>query len=222
LRTESGVGRPAIVVTAIGLMCGVVAGGVRGASRPDLSGTWTLNRELSEFPRETGFDPDWLNGGSEKAGETGTGRSGGGGRAGRTGRSGGGGSIRTPGPGTHFESEEDTKKIQELVNEVKNPPVRMTIVQTDTAVTISDARGWTRTVHAGGKEETLQLNAGPIGVVTKWEDPKLVIRYLVEKDRELRYRYSRTETRRLAVEVQFAEHGHGDVIKRVYDAAGSN
>jgi hypothetical protein len=125
-----------------------------------------------------------------------------------------------PSPAAHFESEEDTKKIQELVNEVKNPPLRLTIVQTDTAVTMADARGQSRTFHTGGKEETLRLDAGPIGVIATWENSQLLIRYLVEKNRELRYRYSRPGTNRLALEGQFAEHGRGDVIKRVYDAAG--
>jgi len=57
-----------------------------------------------------------------------------------------------------------------------------------------------------------------VGVITKWENAQLVSRLLVEKDRELRYRYSRDPvTRQLVVEVQFAEHGRGALIKRIYD-----
>jgi hypothetical protein len=94
----------------------------------------------------------------------------------------------------------------------------LTITQTDAAVTIVDARGRARTFHIGGKEDTLQLDAGPVGVITKWENAQLVSRWLVEKDRELRYRYSRDPvTRQLVVEVQFAEHGRGGLIKRIYD-----
>ena len=222
-----------VAAAVVGVLCGAMVVGVRGASRPDFSGTWTLNRELSEFPREVGFDPDWQDSGT--GGQTGTGRSGGGssgssgrggggGGGGRSGRSGGGGgSSRLPGLKPHFESQEDFQKIQELVNDVKGPSVRLTITQSDAAVKIADDRDRAHTFDIGGKEDTIELDAGPIGVTTKWEDAQLVIRYLVEKDRELRYRYSREPgTSRLVVEVQFADHGRGELIKRVYDAAPPN
>jgi hypothetical protein len=214
---------PACAATAVaaGALCGATATVVRGASRPDLSGSWTLNHELSEFPREVGFDPDWHD--SDTGGQTSTGRSGGGGgRGGRGGGAGGGGSSRVGSISTLYESEEDSRKIRELSHEVKEPSERLTITQTDAAVTIVDARGRSRTFHTGGKEDTLELDAGPLGVTAKWENAQLVIRGRVEKDRELRYRYSRDPgARQLGVEVQFADHGRGALIKRVYDAAPS-
>ena len=204
------------VALAVGVLCSLVAVRVHGASRPDLSGTWTLNRDLSEFPSEVGFDPDWHD--SDAGGQTGTGRSGGGRGRGGGGSVSGGGSSRAGSVSTRFESEEDSRKIRELMNEVKEPSEHLTITQTDAAVTIVDARGRVRTLHIGGKEDTLQLDAGPVGVITKWENAQLVSRLLVEKDRELRYRYSRDPvTRQLVVEVQFAEHGRGALIKRIYD-----
>jgi hypothetical protein len=190
---------------------------VRGASRPDLSGAWTLNRQLSEFPREAGFDPDWHD--SETGGQSGAGRSSGGGR-----RGGGGGGRSAGGSSsggtlsTVFESEEDAKKIRELVSEVLSPSPKLTITQTDAAVTIVDTSGRTRRVHPGGKEDTLELEAGPVVVISKWENGQLLLRCQVEKNRELRYRYSRDPgARQLAIETQFADHGRGAVIKRIYD-----
>ena len=107
-----------------------------------------------------------------------------------------------------------------MIAGVTTPSARLTTVQTDAAFTIVDDRGRRHTFHTNGKEEILELDAGPIGVVTKWEDAQLVIRYRVEKDRELQYRYSRDPgANRLIVEIRFAEHGHGDFIKRIYDAA---
>ena len=204
------------VAVAVGVLCSLVAIRVHGASRPDLSGAWTLNRDLSEFPSEVGFDPDWHD--SDAAGQTGTGRSGGGRGRGGGGSVSGGGSSRAGSVSTRLESEEDSRKVRELMNEVKEPSEHLTIMQTDAAVTIVDARGRGRTFHIGGKEDTLQLDAGPVGVITKWENAQLVSRLLVEKDRELRYRYSRDPvTRQLVVEVQFAEHGRGALIKRIYD-----
>jgi hypothetical protein len=214
---------------AIGVVFVMAFGGsavdVRGVSRPDLSGTWTLNRQLSEFPREAGFDPDWHD--SETGGQSGTGRSGGGGSGrrggGGGGRSGGGGSSSAGTLSPVFESEEDSKKIRELINEVLSPSPKLTITQTDAAVTIVDAGGRTRRFHPGGKEDTLELEAGPVAVISKWENGQLLLRCQVEKNRELRYRYSRDPgTRQLAVEIQFADHGRGAVIKRIYASRPPN
>jgi hypothetical protein len=206
----------AAIGVAFAIAFGARAIGVRGASRPDLSGTWTLNRQLSEFPREAGFDPDWHD--SETGRQSGTGRSGGGrrggGGGGRGGGSSGGGTLSTL-----FESEEDAKKIRELVSEVLSPSPRLTITQTDAAVTVVDASGRTRRFHPG-KEDTLALEAGPVGVISKWENGQLALRCQVEKNRELRYRYWRDPgARQLAIEIQFADHGRGAVIKRIYDLA---
>jgi hypothetical protein len=39
----------------------------------------------------------------------------------------------------------------------------------------------------------------------------------VEKDRDVRYAYSRaSDTAPLVVEVSFRDHGHGDTVRRVY------
>ncbi len=186
----------------------------------------SLNRAASEFPKEVGFDPDWQDSSSAAPGRGGSGsgggaRSGGGGRGGRGGgggRSGGSGAVTSTKP--RFESEDDVRKVRELVDEVKNPPPALTIVQTGTAVTIAFGRALTRTFHPTGKEETLQLEAGPIGVVTKWEPGQLAIRFNVEKDRELRYTLSGgAGAGQLVMQAQFAEKNRGEIIRRVYDVA---
>lgn len=204
-------------------LAGVVVAHARAVEHPDLSGTWKLNGGNSDMPAEVGFDPDWQDTepkSGRRSGGGGGGRSsgGGGGRGGgrSSGSSGGSSSIGAIAP--RFESEEDSRKIRELVAEVKNPPASMTIIQTDAAITIADANGRTRTFHPTGKEETLRLEAGPIGVVSRWELTELVIRYRVEKDRELRHTFARTAgARQLLVTTQFAERGRGQIIKRVYD-----
>jgi hypothetical protein len=209
-------------ITVIGVLCVVGMARGRAASRPDLSGTWTLNRSLSEFPPEVGFDPDWHD--ADTGGQASTGRSsaGRGGRGGSRG-SGGGGSNRTGSVSPVFESEEDSRKNRELINEIKEPADTLTISQTDAAVTMVDAGGRARTFHTGGKEDKVELDAGPLGAIAKWENAQLVIRLLVEKNRELRYRYSRDPgAPRLLVEVQFADHGRGAIIRRTYDLARPN
>jgi hypothetical protein len=94
----------------------------------------------------------------------------------------------------------------------------MTIAQTATTVTLSDAEGHNRAFYITGKEQTIQLKAGPIGVVTAWNGAQLVIRYLVDKNRELRVTLSRAaDAKRLVMTSQFAVKGRGQVIKRVYE-----
>jgi hypothetical protein len=194
-------------------------------ARPSLSGDWTLNRAASDFPKDVGFDPDWQDSTGTAPGRGGSGggggRSGGGGRGGRGGGGGqSGASGAVPSTKPRFESEDDVRKIRELADEVKNPPPALTIVQTDTAVTIAFGRALTRTFHPTGKEETLQLEAGPIGVVAKWEPGQLAIRFRVEKDRELRYTFSGgTDAGQLVIQAQFAEKNRGEIIRRVYDVA---
>jgi hypothetical protein len=191
-------------------------------ARPDLSGTWKLNGGQSDMPSEVGFDPNWQDTESKSGGRSGGGggrsSGGGGGRGGGRGSGSSGGSSSIGAIAPRFESEEDSRMIRELVAEVKNPPATLMITQTDAAITIADANGRTRTYHPTGKEETIQLDAGSIGVVSQWGPAEMVIRYRVEKDRELRYTLARAAgARQLLVTTQFAERGRGQIIKRVYD-----
>ncbi len=209
-------------MTRSGLAAVLVAAMVAGIARPapvraqdksDLAGRWTLNRELSKFPREIGFGAAW-------AASNGTGpdtpEGGGGGRRG----SGGGGA----GPAAFSarrESPDDAKRLQQLTAEVRNPPSHLTIVDAPAAVTITDDRGQTRTFHPNVEDDVVQLDGVPVGVATKREAGRLVVLYDVEQGRELRYAYSRTMSPpQLVVDVQFLERGGGDSVRRIYEPAG--
>jgi hypothetical protein len=186
-------------------------GGRAGAALapPDLSGSWKLNPDASDMPREAGFDPNYVDTGSNDS------RGGGGGRGGR----GGGGGTRIIGNiAPSFESEEDSKKLREISTEVTHPSATLTITQTPAAVTIADPDHGTRVFPVDGKEHTIQLQSGPIGAVTKWDPTQLLIRYLIEKNRELRITLARAaDGHQLIITTQFAEKGRGQLIKRVYD-----
>jgi hypothetical protein len=186
---------------------------VRAADGPDFSGRWALNRELSQFPREVGFGTDWLPTAGSSQGSTAGG--------GRGRRSGGGGSGNGAFPARR-ESEDDARRLQQLTAEVRNPSAHLIIVETPAAVSITDDRGRSRTVHPNGKEEVLQLEGVPVGVTSRWEAGRLVVAYLVEQGRELRYTYSRVANPpQLVVEAQFLEHGGGDVVRRIYGPASA-
>jgi hypothetical protein len=169
---------------------------VSAQDAPGLAGRWTLNRQLSQFPPEIGFNVDWASGGASV---------GGGGRP----------------LAAQSESAEDAKRLQQLTAEVRNPSTHLTVVETPTAVTITDDRGQSRTFHPDGREDVLQLDGVPAVAAAKREAGRLVVVYSVEQGRELRYAYSRTASPpQLVVDVQFIERGGGDRVRRVYEPAG--
>ncbi len=179
-----------------------------------LAGVWTLNRSLSEMPREIGFNLNWLpppSSGGQTAGPTGGGR-------GRRG-SGGGGNAGAGGPfSASPESYDDARRVQLLTAEARNPPARLMVVDTPALVTITNELGQSRTLHPNGKEESIRLGDVPVQVTTKREADRLVVVYGVERGRQVRYTYSHSASpSQLVVEVQFLEHDTGDKARRVYE-----
>jgi hypothetical protein len=173
----------------------------------ELAGTWTINRALSQFPREVGFGMDVVP----------PSRSGSGDLAGVE------GDVRSGNPRSLTakpQTEDVARNTQQLVNEVKSPPGRLTIVQTAAAVTVTDDRGRSRTFHPDGREEFPPLDGGPISTTARWEGARLVVRYKVESGREVRYSYSRkADPPQLVVQAEFLERGGHDTVIRVYEPA---
>ena len=177
-----------------------------------LAGVWTLNRSLSELPRELGFNANWLTG-SSSAGQS-AGSTGGRGRRG----SGGGSSRAAGGFYAPRESDEDARRVQLLTAEARNPPLRLTIVDTEAAITITNQLGQSRTLHPDGRPESIQVEDVPMVVTTKRDADRLVLTYHAEQDRDVRYTYSHSANPpALIVEVEFLEHGAGDKAKRIYE-----
>jgi hypothetical protein len=198
--------RLTLVVVLLGAL--VVAlpfsGAVAALEGPSLAGTWSLNRGLSQFPREVGFGMDAVAPGGTGSGE----------RADpATGES--SGVMRN---NLRPESEEEARNRQQLIDEVRTPSRRLIVTQSETAITITDEGGRTRTFHPDGRTEFQPLDAAPEQTVSRWEAGHLVVRYKVSQDREVRYTYSRrNDPPQLVVQVQFVERGGHDVITRVYD-----
>src|SRR5437016_214473 len=144
-----------------------------------LNGIWTLNRSLSEFPREVGFNPEWLGmGGPPSGGDASQGR---GGRGSRGGGDSTGGTSRNVTPVR--ESVDDAARVRLLTAEVRNPPARLAIADTAAAITITDDGG-SRTFHPTGREEALAtttMGLPDIVVTTRREGDRLVVTYNVEE-----------------------------------------
>jgi hypothetical protein len=174
---------------------------------PSLAGTWTLNRGLSQFPRELGFGMDVLPPARSDAGD-------------RAGAEGGLPSGNPKSLTSRPQTEEEARNTKQLVDEVRNPAARLTIVQTADAVIITDAQGRSRTFHPDGREEFQPLDAGPVGTTTRWEGARLVVRYKVEQGREIRASYSRkADPSQLVVQTELLERGGRDAVIRIYEPA---
>jgi hypothetical protein len=200
---------------------GLLPVAVRGQEASPLAGIWTLNRSLSEFPGDIGFNASWLPAPGADPQRVGSNAGSNAGSRGRRGSAGGVGNRGPAPPLGRQESYEDARRVQLVTAEVRNPPVRLMVVDTPDAVTITSELGQSRTFHPDGKEESIELQGVTIGVTSKRDGDRLVVVYRVEQDREVRYTYSSSSSSenpaRLMVDVQFLEHGTGDKARRVYE-----
>ena len=188
-----------------------------GAQTPaTLGGVWVLNRSASEVPKEIGFNVDWLQQSQGRGSDSGAPSGGGGGR--RGGR--GGGAGGSGGGGGAFSmprvSYEDSRRIQFLTGEARNPPTRLMIVDTPAAITVTNELGQSRTLHPTGREESIEVGGVPLEVTTKRDGDALVVSYIVDSNRQVRYTF--TPGAQLVVDLQFLDHGAGDKGRLVYDS----
>ena len=181
-----------------------------------LNGVWTLNRSLSQFPKEFGFTLD-VSAASEE-GPSPSGASGGG-RGGRR----GGGSRTSGGPiAGPRESYEDNQRVQLMTSEARTPPVRLMIVDNGAAVTITNELGQARTIHPNGRQEPVEIQGVVFMTTSRRDGDNVIADFQVERDREVRYTYSATGTpRHLSVDVELLERGTGQKATRVYDSGTS-
>jgi hypothetical protein len=137
----------------------------QGAS---IAGAWSVNRELSDQPKDPsaresgGSDHDRPRGG----GGRGMGGHGGGGRGGGFGGRGGGGSG---GPGMN---REDAARVREALRDIVNPPDRLIVTQTDSMIVITAADG--RTTRLSPDSKKVKDENTKIERKTRWEGEKLI------------------------------------------------
>ena len=197
-------------VTGVGLLlaCALVsAPAAQEQADQSLSGAWAFDRDSSQIPREIGFAADFVPAHPDSPYPQGGGR---GGR--RSGASAPDQALRPRG-----DSYEDAQRRQGLTDAVRNPPPRVTIIDTPDTVTVTDDQGISRIFHPDGRAETLQLGTTPLLTTARRDEGKLVVLYSVADLRQLRYTYSRVDPAQLVVEVQFIERGvAGDTVRLVY------
>jgi hypothetical protein len=171
----------------------------------DLAGSWALNRQISEFPSDLGFSAAFLTDELGPAAER---------------RGGAPGPPRAPRLQT--QTEDDSRRIRFLVDEVRLPPERLTIAVTPATVTLTPDRGAARTVQPGKRDDSVGVGPLTATVNASWEGTRLVVMYRADAARSVRYTYTVTpQPRQLTVDVEFVERGGGDRVRRIYDPAPS-
>jgi hypothetical protein len=205
-------------------------------ARPDFSGAWTYNADLSDSPDRVGFGSTDSGSGSSGGGAGGYGGGGGGGGygGGGMGRGGFGGMGRGGGMrgggmggGQSQLSPEDRAKMLEVVAEVRNPSPSLTMTQNKDTLAITDAQGVTRTYRTNGKKDKQKFDAGTVDSKTTWDGSRLVTEYDLAGGRKVTYTYSLVSpTRQLLIEQSLQGGRSGSsatpgVIKRVYDAVAA-
>ncbi len=177
----------------------------------DFVGSWTLNRQLSQFPKEVGFSaPLFDMPGSATAG-------GGGGRRGES-----RGDASNPAR-LHPESAEDAQRVTFLTDEVRIPYDQLAMAVTPADVTLTPDRGPARTFHPGRRDESVSLGRVTAVATTSWEEGRLIIVYTAGPGRILRYTYSLNQNpKQLVVDVEFIERGGGDKVRRLYEPTAAS
>jgi hypothetical protein len=209
--------RPVPIVVILAAISATGASPIPQPTAAPIAGAWVLNPALTQRPAEIGFSPEWARG-QEDRGE-GQGRSGGG--RGRRGGSGFGGGIGAP--GISRESAEDSTRVQQLTEDARTPPARLTIVAKDSAISIADDQGHVRTFHPDGHLEGLTLGTVALPTTARWDGTSLLVLYDVEAGRQLRYTYTPSADRtQLQVNIRFLERGReGDEVRLTYEPLGA-
>jgi len=190
-------------------------------TRPNFSGEWTLNRELSDdaASSDDGRGDDHQRAPGRRGGGFG-GFPGGGGGGGR----GGFGGHRGPYPAPP-DAPDDRARAQDAIRDARSPSPNLTISHSAVNIAITDASGRTRFFQTTGALDKHQFASGTVDSTSSWNGDQLVVQYDLGEGRRLTYMYSLTSAgRQLVVRVRVdggASYGArgSRTIKYVYDAA---
>ena len=173
-------------------------------------GSWVLNREESDDPRE-----------AMQNDQEGGGRAAGGGRGGRSGGSSSGRRPRSRSTtgGQVNVSPEQRQRIQLSIRNAMRSPVRLEISRTDSTVTIQTPQG-NRILFTDSREVTVPIGADLDSTVKcKWDKNKLIIESETDAGVKTKYTYE-WDDNQLKVQVRIDVRRPRQAIRfeLVYDA----
>lgn len=191
---------------------------------PDYSGTWTLDRSISNDPAQARFDAGNRGPGANRPrvgfGGGGFGGSFGGGGVGRR----GGG--RNDGDGARENTKDtatadETARLAALTDELKTGSATLTISHHDPDFVVNDALNHAFFLHTNASRDDHPLGALTITSTTHWEGDRIVAEYAVSDRRTLVYTYTllpKTRQMVLRVRAQFNDISSANIpeLKLVY------
>jgi hypothetical protein len=179
-------------------------------ANPDFSGTWTLDRRISDDPALTNFEaPRQAQGDSNSNRRRGNA----GGFGGRGGYGGYGGGSRTN-RNTPIASltPEERARLVALTTELKTASATLTIEHHDPSFGVTDARGTTLLFDTSGAKRDHTLGDAALTSTTHWQDGRIVTEFALGGTRTLVYTYTllpKTHQLVLRVRPQSADAGGG-------------
>ena len=183
------VAHAALIVSLVAVGSTRVVAQERESRRPDLSGRWQLNRELSENAEAKLEHMQ-----SSRSGGHGPGRHGG-----VLGRLFGGG---------HNAQMEEARKL------VLNTPSSFSLTQDGDRIVLAESDGRVRTLTANGRK--MKVNGRD--VQTKWDKHRLVSEISLDGAKVTETYERSTKAPQLIVTTKMAMRGHEVSVRRVYDA----
>jgi hypothetical protein len=188
-----------------------------GETRPNLSGTWSLDSSLSNDPAQANFGTP-----GEQRGQ----RSGGfGGGSSRRGRLGGFGGAR---PGSRETARAGTPDagLQLLTDLLKKSFASLVISHHDPNFVINDARDHTLFFQTDGSPEENHLGAVTLASTTHWDESRLATEFSLSNRQKLVFTYTMLPaTKQLVLRVRLEamerQRAGGRELKLVYQLAPS-
>jgi hypothetical protein len=186
-------------------------------TRPDFSGTWSLDRSISTDLDKASLDPA-TNRGSQGAGRRGGGF--GGGYRGRGGFGGSGGSRPTYRDSSSDMTSDERARLSTLTDELKKGSATLVISHHDPSLVINDSLDHTQFFQTTGGSDEHPLASTKITSTTHWEESRLVTEYDLGS-RKLVYTYAllpatRQMVLRVRLEANAGGRATGSEIKLVY------
>jgi hypothetical protein len=159
----------ATLLAAIVFVASLTAGRAQAPAKNQLTGVWTLNKDLSDRSPARGERGD--EGGRGRRGGDG-GFRGGGGRGGGMRRGGGSGMGRGRGDTRGGMDPEEMTRMRDAMRDIMEPPERLTITETESMVVITSGDGRTTRLSTDGKK--IKDDNTKIERKTKWDGARLI------------------------------------------------
>ena len=195
------------VVVGMVSTAATISGQSPRTGRPNFSGAWTLNRDLSSPAAQPATGANEPARGPAR-------REPGAGVPRRDFRAYQGAPDRSPAT-----SPAAPGAVDELIGELRDGSPALTISHADPVLTVTDARDRTRLFQTNGQPNPHQLGSATVVSTTRWDGDRLVTDYDVGAGRRVRIVYSLMLPARQLLE-QVTLPG-GQTIRRVYDPARS-